>query len=141
MRSRQQGRSGSIVLGERRARFVSMSVKGRYAAGRSVLLEPLAGVLFAKGNESSVYQGSNLPETLALSWHPGLTFGIDVPVGSARVAVVPGIRFAFTGIPGGEACLTGFAGQLICQDRERAYYPGHYPRWTQRPSISLRLRL
>ena len=152
MASEQEGR-GFVEKGERRDWFVSVGLKGHVKLGSALTVEPVGGIVFVRGDvtfEGFQFQTTRLSGGQAvtelvptgngyveLDWHPGLMFGVDVRIGGQRLAVVPGVRFAFTGIPDGSTCVIGFRGDAICSESGKPYFPRFYPRWTQRPSVAL----
>jgi len=155
MKATQSGRYDIDVTSERRDRFVSIGAKWHLPLKRGVRLEPIAGIVVVLPgdvlSQTQYYRlgptGLDVPNLrrelesssagrLARTWNPGLLFGTDLRFGGRRFAFVPGLRFAFTGLPGGSSCTTYDSGYVSCQEVERAYHPGHYPRWTQRLSLS-----
>jgi hypothetical protein len=152
MKSQQSGR-GFMESSERRDRFVSVGLKAHLPLlGSVIAVEPIGGLVLVHGRVSyedfrvqARPSGTGVITELVpsgrghvdLDWNPGLMFGGDVRIGGQRFAVVAGLRFAFTDVPEGSNCVIGFAGDEICSDREEVYFPGYYPRWTQRPSVSL----
>jgi hypothetical protein len=151
MTSEQEGR-GFVEKGERRDWFVSVGLKGHVPLGSALTVEPVGGIVFVRGDvtfEGFRFQtrfsgGQAVTEVVPtgngyveLDWNPGLMFGVDVRIGGQRLAFVPGVRFAFTGVPDGSTCVIGFAGDPICSESGEPYLPGFYPRWTQRPSVAL----
>jgi hypothetical protein len=151
MASEQTGR-GFVERSEGRNWFVSGGLKGHVPVARVVTLEPVGGIVFVRGRvtfedfrfQTTFPGGQPVTELVPsgsgyveLDWTPGVMFGLDVRIGGPRLAVVPGLRFAFTGIPNGSRCVIGFAGDPICSGSEQQFFDGFYPRWTQRPSVAL----
>jgi hypothetical protein len=151
MESTQSGR-GFEESSERRERVVSLGLKHHLPLGSVVRVAPVAGVVLVDGRVS--FQGSRFVTRpsgtgfitervpteqghVDFDWNVGVMFGVDVRIGGERFAIVPGVRLAFTGVPDGSRCVIGFAGDTICSPREKAYFSGYYPRWTERPSVSL----
>ena len=135
MRSRQAGRHDTSEIGTRRDWFVSFGLKARLPAS-AVRVEPVAGIVLV-GNEGTYSSFSGASRGyFPVAWNPGVMFGVDVRLGGRHFAVVPGIRFTFTGVPVGTDCIIGFSGAPLCtEDQPRWQY--YYPRWTQRPSVAL----
>jgi hypothetical protein len=151
MKSEQSGR-GFRESSERRARFISVGLKAHLPLGSVIAVAPIGGLVLVHGDvpyEDFRVQtrpsGTGVITELVpsgrghvdLDWNLGLMFGGDVRIGGQRFAVVAGLRFAFTDVPEGSNCVIAFAGDEICSERQEVYFPGYYPRWTQRPSVSL----
>ena len=138
MRSQQEGRHNTSEVATRQDWFVTVGLKAHFRPLSNVGIEPVAGAVLV-GNEGtfSSFSGDDRGY-FPLAWTPGLMFGVDLRIGGRRVAVVPGVRFAFTGAPNGERCVIGFSGQPLCGEGDRWDY--YYPQWTQRPSLSLRVK-
>lgn len=137
MRSRQEGRHNTSEVATRQDWFVNVGLKAHIRPLSYVGIEPVAGiVLIGTEGTFSSFSGDSRGY-FPLAWTPGLMFGVDFRIGGRRVAVVPGVRFAFAGVPNGERCLIGYSGQPLCGEDERWDY--YYPQWTQRPSLSLRV--
>ena len=140
MHSRHQGRHDTGEVATRRDWFLSLGLK-RYVGRSRFRIEPIAGVVLV-GDEGtyehlfrSVFSSRGY---YPLDWVPGVMFGLDFRIGGRRVAVTPGLRFAFTGIPTGRDCVIILSGEPLCrEDAERWQYK--HPQWTQRPSVALRV--
>ena len=134
MRARATGRHDTSEVSTRRDRFVSFGLKAHLPS--AVHVEPVAGfVLVGTEGTFSSFTGS-FRGYFPLAWNPGLMFGADVRIGGRHVALVPGLRFVFTGVPNVTECIIGFAGEPLCAQQERQW-EGQYPQWTQRPSVTL----
>jgi hypothetical protein len=74
-----------------------------------------------------------------LAWHLGFMFGADLRVGGRHLALVPGVRIAYTNVTHGTSYVRGFSGDLInLGDRDMSsIFGGGYPKWTQRATLSL----
>lgn len=137
MRSRQEGRHNTSEVATRQDWLVSVGLKAHFRALSNFGIEPVAGIVWV-GTEGTFSSFSgDARGYFPLAWTPGLMFGADLRIGGRRVAVVPGVRFAFTGVPNGERCVIGFSGQPLCDEGERWDY--YHPQWTQRPSVSVRV--
>ena len=134
MHARQAGRSNTSEVSTRRDWFVSFGLKGHLPS--AVHIEPVAGIVLV-GNEGtfSSFSGESRGY-FSLAWNPGIMFGADFRIGGRRLAFVPGLRFAFTGVPNGERCIISFSGQPLCSEGEPRW-EWHYPRWTLLPSLAL----
>jgi hypothetical protein len=138
MRARQQGRHDTSEVSSRQDWFVSLGLKAHPWRSSSVRVEPIAGFALV-GDEGtfSSFRGDRRGY-FPRAWVPGVMFGLDVRIGGRRVAITPGLRFAFTGVPTGTECGIGVSGTAVCRDEaERWKY--HHPRWTQRPAVALRV--
>ena len=136
MRSRQSGRHNTSEVGTRQDWFVAAGVKVHVQRFSIFRVEPVAGIVFV-GNEGTYSSFSGESRGYyPLAWNPGLMFGVDLRIGGGRIAFVPGVRFAFTGVPKGEDCFIGYSGQPLCRD-DQLRWEYLYPKWTQRPSLSV----
>jgi hypothetical protein len=141
MHSSFSGRHDTTEIGTRRDWFLSLGVKTPF--GPSVFrVEPIAGVVLV-GDEGTYERTLGPPPGYRgyypLAWVAGAMFGVDFRIGGRRVAVTPGLRFAFSGVPTGQDCaISNLSGQAECfEDAERWEFL--HPRWTTRPSIALRV--
>lgn len=150
MRSRQEGRGGSVQVSDRRDRFVSLGLKGHLLVHRLVFVEPVGGVvLILPGDtamQTSQFTTSGALTRSQLEWADlkpdiGLMFGADLRIGGRHVAVVPGLRIAYTNVSDGTRYLTGFRGDTLSFGEEPVsrIFQGGYPKWTSRPSLSIRV--
>ena len=138
MRASQAGRHNTSQVSTRRDWFLSFALKTHLGRASAFRVEPVAGIVFV-GDEGTYSSFSGESHGyFPLDWVPGLMFGVDFRIGGDRLALTPGLRFAFTGVPTGEVCDFGYSGTPLCrEDAERWRY--HHPRWTQRPSVALRV--
>ena len=136
MRSRQAGRHNTSEIATRQDWFVAVGLKAHVRRFSVFRVEPVAGIVFVgdKGTVSSF--SGDARGYYPLAWNPGVMFGVDVRIGGRRVAIVPGIRFALTGVPHGDACTLGYSGQPICED-DQPRWEYLYPKWTNRPSLAI----
>jgi hypothetical protein len=135
MRARETGRHETSEVSTRRDRFVSFGLKAHLPPS-AVHVEPVAGIVLV-GNEGTFSSFSgDFRGYFPLAWNPGIVFGADFRIGGRHLAVVPGLRFVFTGVPNGTTCIIGFSGQPLCA-RQEPRWEGPYPQWTQRPSVTL----
>jgi hypothetical protein len=137
MKSTQSGR-GFVQVGERRDRFVSLGVKGHVPLRTAVRVEPVGGMVFILPGDVTL-TGSQ-PGYADLASSLGFMFGADLRIGGRHLAVVPGLRIAYTNVTRGTRYVTAFSGDLISplgdQDISNIF-GGGYPKWTQRASLSL----
>jgi hypothetical protein len=134
MRAREAGRHDTSEVSTRRDRFVSFGLKAHLPS--AVHVEPVAGIVLV-GNEGTFSSLSgDFRGYFPLAWNPGIVFGADFRIGGRHLAFVPGLRFMFSGVPNGTQCIIGFSGEPLCGQREPRWQ-GQYPRWTQRPSVTL----
>jgi hypothetical protein len=138
MHASQEGRHNTSEVSTRRDWFLSFGLKPHLGRLSTVHVEPLAGFVIV-GDEGtySTFSGESRGY-FPLDWVPGIVVGVDVRIGGHRLAFTPGVRFAFSGVPTGEVCDFGFSGTPLCRDgAQRWQY--HHPRWTERPSLGLRV--
>jgi hypothetical protein len=130
----QAGRHDTSEVSTRRDRFVSFGLKAHLPS--AVHVEPVAGIVLV-GNEGtfSSFSGESRGY-FPLAWNAGIVLGADFRIGGRHLAFVPGLRFVFTGVPNGTQCVIGFSGEPLCREGEPRW-EWHYPRWTQRPSVTL----
>jgi hypothetical protein len=80
---------------ELREHFLSLGIRGRLPLGSHISAEPVGSFLFTIG-EHWFQQSGGFPRLKDTTTRPGVGFGADVRIGSSRVAVAPGLHFAFT---------------------------------------------
>ena len=136
MRARQSGRHNTSEVSTRRDSIVSIGVKAHLPF--VVRAEPVAAVAFVGSEGTFSSFSGDARGYFPRAWHPGVVFGADFRIGGRRLAVVPGLRFMFTNVPDGTECLIGFSGEPLCSE-ESSPWQWHYPRWTQLPSVTLRV--
>jgi hypothetical protein len=140
MHSSHQGRHDTGEIATRRDWFLSFGLK-KYFGPSTFRIEPIGGVVLV-GDEGT-YQ-TTLRSVFSsrgyypLDWVPGVMFGVDFRIGGSRVAITPGLRYAFTAVPAGEDCVIAFSGEPLCREDAQRWMFLH-PRWTQRPSVALRV--
>lgn len=150
MTSTQSSR-GSVFDGDRCDRFISLAVKGHLPLRRAVRLEPVGGIVLIEPADPSIlysrYEGPLLNRLVPsvkykvdLASSVGFLFGGDLRIGGRHLAFVPALRIAYTGVSHGVAqgCdpVRGTCGTAI-DSKISSIYPSGYPKWTQRPSLSL----
>jgi hypothetical protein len=138
MHARQEGRHNTSEVSSRRDWFVSFGLKTHLGRPSTFRVEPIAGLVLV-GDEGtfSSFTGS-YRGYYPVDWVPGILFGVDFRIGGRRLAISPGLRFAFTGVPMGTQCVIGFSGAPLCDDGAQRWQSYH-PRWTQRPAVALRV--
>ena len=139
-----------MEVSERRDRFVSLGIKGHLEVHRFVFMEPVGGIVLILPGDTAM-QTSNYTPTGALtppslSWADlkpdiGFMFGTDLRIGGRRVAVVPGLRIAYTNVSDGAQYSIGSRGETFRSEEEPVsqIFQGGYPKWTYRPSVSIRV--
>jgi hypothetical protein len=136
MRASQRGRHDTSEVSSRRDRFLFFGLKAHPWRSSNFRVEPTAGIVLV-GDEGtfSSFSGDRRGY-FPLAWVPGVMFGMNFRIGGRRLAFIPGLRFAFTGVPRGAECDISFSGTPVCREgAERWQY--HHPRWTQRPDVAL----
>ena len=136
MRARESTRYNTIINAERQDRWFALAVRYHVRSNRVVGLEPLLGIALVSTrswSQAEYYSFSNPPQLLTV--HPrqrndlpiraGLMAGIDLRVGTARVAVVPSFRIQAA--PAGDAI-------------DSTYPGGGFPVFTFRPGVAVRLQ-
>jgi hypothetical protein len=130
-------------------RFVFVGVKGHLRVLSIVTLQPVAGIAVLLPGDvtgASYNQEAVLTATFTNDPDPtvGVEFGGDIRIGGRHLAVVPSLRFAVTGrVTGvGTACYPPGNSVIsnTCQpysSTTESFWYAEYPRWTQRPSLSL----
>jgi hypothetical protein len=129
---------------ERRDRFLDIGVRWHLPAGARVAFEPLTGVVLTQRDawfQTGSYIGGTSPAQYALgarqehsvtdTWRAA--FGIDVRIGTPRVAFVPSFRMYDTGASRARYTPTSSEREID------STFPGGYPRWTVRPGVSIRI--
>jgi hypothetical protein len=138
MRASREGRHNTSQVSTRRDWFLSFGLKTHLGRLSNLRVEPIAGMVLV-GDEGtfSSFSGESRGY-FPLDWVPGIMFGVDFRIGGRHLAFTPGLRWAFTGVPTGEVCDFGYSGTPLCREgAERWQY--HHPRWTQRPSVGVRV--
>jgi hypothetical protein len=145
MRAREPSRYDITYNEERRDRLLSIGVRVQLPMAAHVRLEPVLGLTFVRPEAWSQSERRTLvpPPQGSLVVEPrvrhdvrttfGPSFGADLPIGGEHVAVLPTIRWAFTGLVGrdgdGEAPIPSI----------ESVFPGGYPDWTFRLGVALRI--
>jgi hypothetical protein len=152
MKSTQSGRD-FVEVASRRDRFVSLGVKGHVPSRTGVRVEPVGGIVLTLPGDASMDTSQYRPtpsgpqlvsSTIGyadLARHLGFMFGADVRIGGRHLALVPGVRIAYTNVTHGTSYVRGFSGDLInLGDRDMSsIFDGGYPKWTQRATLSLNM--
>jgi hypothetical protein len=138
MHARQQGRHNTSQVSSRRDWFLSFGLKAHPGRRSSFGVEPIAGIVLV-GDEGTFASFSGQSRGyFPVAWIPGIMFGVDFRLGGRRLALTPGLRIAYTGVPTGEECAITISGTAVCrEDAERWKY--YHPRWTLRPAAALRV--
>ena len=135
MTAREPSRYGMTYVEERRDRTLGAIVRFHTRPAGGVDVEPVAGVAAVTHDRWSTTESSRpwLPPGQDVDVGPRIRYdavtgaafvgGVDVRIGSGRVAVVPGFRV--------RAVTRG--------DDLMAYYPGGFPRWTIGGGVSARV--
>ena len=129
---------------ERRDRFLTLGLRLVLPAGRTVALEPMAGlvVTFPQAWSQAVYTDPTAPRPPQpriehrLDAGVGPAVGCDVRIGGHRVSLVPSFHLLRSRISNGRYDDTPSAPEVDIE----SIYPGGYPGWTFRTSVALRLR-
>jgi len=135
MTASEPARYGMTYVEERRDRMLGVMVRFHTRPAGGIDIEPVAGVAAVAHDRWSTTEINRpwLPSDQAVEVGPrircdtvtGAAFagGVDVRIGSGRVAVVPGFRVR--AVTRGE--------DLV------AYYPGGFPRWTIGAGVGVRV--
>ena len=136
MTAREPARYGLTYVEERRDRALGVMVRFHTRPTGGIDLEPVMGVAAVAHDRWSTTETNRpwLPPDQALETGPTIRYdtvtgaafagGVDVRIGSGRVAIVPGFRV--------RAVTRG--------DDLVAYYPGGFPRWAIAGGVSARIR-
>ena len=145
MRSSHTGRHYTGQSATRRDWFVSVGLKKHFDLRSTFGVEPAAALVLV-GDEGTYENTHGSPfgtETrysgyYPIKWVTGIMVGVDFRIGGRRLAVTPGVRFAFADVLTGQDCLVLSSGGTECRDdAERWKY--RHPRWTLRPAAALRV--
>jgi hypothetical protein len=135
MTAREPARYGMTYIEERRDRMLGGMVRIHIRPAGGIDIEPVAGVAAVAHDRWSTTETSRpwLPPDQAVEVGPRVRYdtvtgaafigGVDLRIGSGRVAVVPGFRVR--AVTRGE--------DLV------AYYPGGFPRWTIGAGVGVRV--
>ena len=135
MAAREPARYGMTYIEERRDRMFGVMVRFHTRPARGIDIEPVAGVAAVAHDRWSTTETNRpwLPPDQAVEVGPRVRYdtvtgaafvgGVDLRIGSGRVAVVPG--FKVRAVTRGEDLM--------------AYYPGGFPRWTVGGGVTARL--
>ena len=130
MKAREPYKYGETYNLELLENFLTIGTRFEVSAGRYIRFEPVTGFLLAvheaSAQEECCNLGVPLPYTVGpkirnrVPVSPGLTLGLDVPIGNRRIAVLPSLRWYWT---------------VNNLDR---YFPGGYARVTWAPGVGVR---
>jgi hypothetical protein len=135
MIAREPARYGMTYIEERRDRMLGVMVRIHTRPAGRIDIEPVAGVAAVAHDRWSTTETNRpwLPPAETVEVGPRIRYdtvtgaafvgGIDLHIGSGRVAVVPGFRIR--AVTRGE--------DLV------AYYPGGFPRWTIGAGVVVRM--
>lgn len=144
MRAREPSRYDITYNEERRDRLLAIGVRIQLPVASSVRLEPVLGMTLVRPEAWSQSERRVLvpaPGTLVVDPRVrhdvrntfGPSFGADVRIGGEHVAVLPTIRWAYTGLVGRDG-----DGEDPTPSIE-SVFPGGYPDWTFRLGVALRI--
>ena len=144
MRATEPSRYFTTYEEERRDVTVAFGLRGSFALREWCAVEPSAALALtsARGSSRAVRTDplallpapSRIHHDLGLGIGPAA--GVDLRLGSARLAVVPSVRVIRTGTSRGR-----YGDEPGAPEVEIAsIYPGGYPRWTFRSDLRLRWR-
>ena len=135
MTAREPARYGMTYIEERRDRMLGGMVRIHIRPAGGIDIEPVAGVSAVAHDRWSTTETNRpwLPPDQAVEVGPRVRYdtvtgsafigGVDLRIGSGRVAVVPGFRVR--AVTRGEDLM--------------AYYPGGFPRWTVGGGVTARV--
>jgi hypothetical protein len=135
MTAREPSRYGMTYVEERRDRVLGVMVRIHTRPAGRIDIEPVAGVAAVAHDRWSTTETNRpwLPPDQAVEVGPRIRYdtvteaafagGVDVRIGSGRVAVVPGFRV--------RAATRG--------EDLMAYYPGGFPRWSIGGGVCVRV--
>lgn len=143
MKATEPSRYFTTFIEERRDRFLIVDARALLNLSRAVAVEPMAGLAFTfpEASTQPLYTDPTFPRPAQPVINHGLNVGIgpalgvDVKIGG-RVAVVPSFRVIRSAITGGRYDETSDTSTDIV-----SIYPGGYPKWTTRASVSVRVGL
>ena len=140
MHSSHRGRHDTREVGTRRDWFLSFGLKRHYRRSSTFRLEPIGGIVLLgdEGTYEASLGSSSYRGYYPLDWVLGVMVGLDLRVGGSRVAITPGFRLAFTGVPTGRDCFITRSSEADCREGAQRWKYLH-PQWTQRPSVALRV--
>jgi hypothetical protein len=141
MHSNHQGRHDVGEMATRRDWFLSVGLKRSFGLSSRVRVEPIGAIVLVgdEGTYESTFRSAfSHRGYYPVDWVPGVMFGVDFRIGGRHVAVIPGIRFAFSGVPTGTDCVITVSGEPYCREEAQRWQYLH-PQWTQRPSLALRV--
>ena len=127
----------------RRDRFLIAGVRFSLSASDALVFEPVVGlaITFAEASSQAIYtdpfsqRPADVKVTHDLNPGVGPAFGLDVCLGSGRVAVVPGVRIIRSAISSGRYDDSSGSSDVDIS----SIYPGGYPAWTTRASVVARV--
>jgi len=146
MESSHTGRHNIDQSATRRDWFLSAGLK-RHFGPSAFRIQPIAGIVLVgdEGTYENTYRSffANVAATVIrgyypTDWVPGVMLGVDFHVGSRRLALTPGFRLAFTGVPTGVDCFFDQSSNPECREGAERWSYLH-PQWTRRPSIALKV--